>query len=135
MDVSGIRNSIAQWPCIEWDPVHPDIHFYLLGFNHDTSGALLCPVTLNWGVLRCDFFHWLGLYSQVLSVREELRRATYEITAYDLPAFLWPMGAFDIHDTYKGFLRSDLLITVSFLKFIYGFTTLMIILRHTNMSL
>ena len=44
------------------------------------------------------------LYSQLLSVREDLRRGTYEVTAYDLPAFLWPKGVFEIHDTYKGFL-------------------------------
>src|ERR1700677_2923410 len=75
------------------------------------------------------------LYSQLLSVREDLRRGTYEVTAYDLPAFLWPKGVFEIHDTYKGFLQSDLLIMVSCLKFVCGFTTLMIILRDTNMSL
>ena len=134
VDVSGIRNAIAQWPCIEWNPVHPGIHFYLLGFNHDTSGGLLCPVTLNWLLPRYVFFHWLGLYSQVLSVREDLRRGTFEVTAYDLPTFLWPNGAFDIHDTYKGFLRSELLITVSVSKSVCDFTTL-IILRHTNMFL
>ena len=75
------------------------------------------------------------LNSQALSIREELCRATYEITAYDLPTFLWPTGVFELHDTYKGFLRSDLLVTVSFLKFACDFATLIIILRHTNMFL
>jgi hypothetical protein len=135
MDVSGIRSSIAQWPCIKWDPAHPGIHYFLLGFNHNMSGRLLCPITLNWDVPRYIFFHRLGLHSQVLSVHEELRHATYKITAYDLPAFLWPTGVFELHDTYKGFLQSDLLVMVSSLKLVCGFTTLTIILRHTDMSL
>ena len=80
------------------------------------------------------FFHRLGLYSQVLSVCEDLRCGTFEVTAYDLPTFLWPNGAFDIHDPYKGFLQSELLITVGVLKSVCDFMTL-IILRHTNMFL
>ena len=68
VDASGVRNAIAQWPCIEWDPAHPGIHFYLLGFNHNTSGRLLCPITLNWDVARYVFFHQLGLYIHIFLV-------------------------------------------------------------------
>jgi hypothetical protein len=35
-----------------------------------------------------------------------------EVTATDLPAFLWPKGAFDTEDPYKGFLRGPLLVAV-----------------------
>ncbi|KAI9429453.1 hypothetical protein H4582DRAFT_1826678, partial [Lactarius indigo] len=65
------------------------------GFNHLTSGRLLCPITFNW---------------DNANVREELHRGMREITAADLPSFLWPKGVFEIHDYYKGFLHSDLLI-------------------------
>lgn len=47
-----------------------------------------------------------------LSVREALHRGTREVTAADHPSFLWPRASFDINDTYKGFLRGPLLITV-----------------------
>ena len=55
-DASGVRSSIAQWPCIKWDPAHPSIHYFLLSFNHNTSGRLLCPITLDWDVPRYVFF-------------------------------------------------------------------------------
>ncbi|KAI9434049.1 hypothetical protein H4582DRAFT_1783898, partial [Lactarius indigo] len=93
-DVSGIRSSIGLWPCIDWEPAFPRSR-HLLGFNHLTSGRLLCPITFDW---------------DNVNVREELRRGMREITAADLPSFLWPKGVFEINDYYKGFLCSDLLI-------------------------
>ncbi|KAI9443878.1 hypothetical protein H4582DRAFT_2071397 [Lactarius indigo] len=92
MDVSGVRNAIGQWPDIEWKPAFP-VARHLLGFKHDTSGKLLCPITLNW---------------DDATVREGLRRGTQEVTAADYPMFLWPSGAMDIDDIYKGFLRGAL---------------------------
>ena len=47
-----------------------------------------------------------------LSVQEGLRRGTQDISAADHPSFLWPPGAFTTEDTYQGFLRGPLLITV-----------------------
>jgi len=69
---------------------------HLLGFNHNVSGQLLCPVTLDW---------------EDANVREGLRRGTQDLTAADLPSFLWPDGAFYTEDAYNGFLRSALLVT------------------------
>jgi len=95
VDVNGVRGAIGQWPCIKWEPAFPTSR-HLLGFNHDVSGQLLCPVTLNWNDL---------------TVREGLRRGTQHITAADLPTFLWPSGVFDIEDLHKAFLRGPLLVT------------------------
>ncbi|KAI9429707.1 hypothetical protein H4582DRAFT_2144993 [Lactarius indigo] len=58
VDASGICGAISQWPSINWEPAYPVVR-RLLGFNHNTSGELLCPVTLNW---------------RDPSVRERLRR-------------------------------------------------------------
>ncbi|KAH9061822.1 hypothetical protein EDB83DRAFT_2675478 [Lactarius deliciosus] len=93
-DANGIRSSIGLWPCIDWEPTFPRSR-HLLGFNHLTSGQLLCPVTLDW---------------DNANVREQLRCGARDITAADLPSFLWPKGAFEISDPYKGFLRSNLLV-------------------------
>jgi hypothetical protein len=46
------------------------------------------------------------------SVREQLRRGVEEVTAADLPAFLWPKGAYDPENPYRGFLRGPLLVMV-----------------------
>ncbi|KAH9037935.1 hypothetical protein EDB84DRAFT_1437305 [Lactarius hengduanensis] len=47
VDINGIRGTIGQWPCIDWQPGFP-AGKHLLGFHHPTSGRLLCPVTLDW---------------------------------------------------------------------------------------
>ena len=81
-------------------------------------------------------FSFTGLdstFTQVPSVHNELRLGAQEVKASDLPNFLWPKGVFDIEDTHKGFLRSNLLVTVSFLKFVGGFTTLMFIGVQTRL--
>ncbi|KAH9030355.1 hypothetical protein EDB85DRAFT_1891652 [Lactarius pseudohatsudake] len=93
-DVNGIQSSVGLWPCIDWEPPFPRSR-HLLGFNHLTSGQLLCPVTLDW---------------DDADVREQLRRGVQDATAADLPYFLWPKGNFEIRDPYKGFLRSTLLV-------------------------
>ncbi|KAN0139553.1 hypothetical protein V8E53_002669 [Lactarius tabidus] len=94
-DANGVRSAIGQWPSINWEPAFPVVR-HLLGFNHNTSGQLLCPVTLDWDDAK---------------VREGLRRGTQDLTAADLPTFLWPDGAFYTEDAYNGFLRSPLLVT------------------------
>ncbi|KAH9013217.1 hypothetical protein EDB84DRAFT_1568756 [Lactarius hengduanensis] len=93
-DVNGIRSSVGLWPCIDWEPPFPHSR-HLLGFNHLTSGQLLCPVTLDWDDAEWVFFSltWV-LYS---------------------PKFLafasnFTVGNFEIRDPYKGFLRSTLLV-------------------------
>ncbi|KAH9028596.1 hypothetical protein EDB85DRAFT_1867775 [Lactarius pseudohatsudake] len=93
-DINGIRGAIGLWPCIDWQPAFP-IARHLLGFNHRTSGRLLCPVTLNWA----DD-----------SVRDSLRHGTQNVTAADHPAFLWPQDVFTLDDIYKGFLRGPVLL-------------------------
>ncbi|KAH9036291.1 hypothetical protein EDB84DRAFT_1437712 [Lactarius hengduanensis] len=93
-DINGIRGAIGLWPCIDWQPAFP-IARHLLGFNHRTSGRLLCPVTLNWA----DD-----------SVRDALRHGTQNVTAANHPAFLWPQDVFTLDDIYKGFLRGPVLL-------------------------
>ncbi|KAH9052208.1 hypothetical protein EDB87DRAFT_1692848 [Lactarius vividus] len=93
VDISGIRGAIGQWLGIIWEPASPAV-WHLLGFNHQTTGKFLCPVTLDWGDPN---------------VRERLRRGLEELTSTDLPAFLWSNGTFSIEDPYKGFLRGSLL--------------------------
>ncbi|KAH8984084.1 hypothetical protein EDB86DRAFT_2810987 [Lactarius hatsudake] len=93
-DINGIRGAIGLWPCIDWQPAFP-IARHLLGFNHRTSGRLLCPVTLNWA----DD-----------SVRDALRHGTQNVTAADHPAFLWPQDVFTLDNIYKGFLRGPVLL-------------------------
>ncbi|KAN0139214.1 hypothetical protein V8E53_002715, partial [Lactarius tabidus] len=94
-DANRVRSAIGQWPSINWEPAFPVVR-HLLGFNHNTSGQLLCPVTLDWDDAK---------------VREGLRRGTQDLTAADLPTFLWPDRAFYTEDAYNGFLCSPLLVT------------------------
>lgn len=57
-------------------------------------------------------FYVVNMYSLIFSVREQLRRGVDEVTAADLPAFLWPKGAYNPESPYTGFLRGPLLVMV-----------------------
>ncbi|KAH9022880.1 hypothetical protein EDB85DRAFT_2151490 [Lactarius pseudohatsudake] len=94
VDINGIRGTIGQWPCIDWQPGFP-AGKHLLGFHHPTSGRLLCPVTLDWADDK---------------VREDLCRSTQDVGAADYPAFLWPQDIFTRSDFFKGFLRGPVLL-------------------------
>ncbi|KAN0130582.1 hypothetical protein V8E53_011668 [Lactarius tabidus] len=94
-DANGVCSAIGQWPSINWEPAFPVVH-HLLSFNHNTSGQLLCPITLDWDDAK---------------VREGLCHGTQDLTAVDLPTFLWPDGAFYTEDAYNSFLCSPLLVT------------------------
>ena len=94
-----------------------------------------CVLSLGIGMMSSKFsFTSLdSTFTQVFSIRDGLRFGEREVFASDLPTFLWPVGVFELDDTYKGFLRSNLLVTVSFLKFVYSFTTLTFIGIQTRL--
>ena len=119
--MSGVSGAIGQWPGIVWEPAYP-VSWHLLGFNHPTSGELLCPASLDWN--DPTWVHLRGsmssnTYSPAIwccpsnfRVHEKLRRGVEEVTAADLPVFLWPKGAYDPENPYRGFLRGPLLVMV-----------------------
>lgn len=75
------------------------------------------------GMIRSEFFFFHLLFCACVhsfSVREGLRRGTQDITAADLPTFLWPDGAFYTEDAYQGFLRNELLVSVRPYFFCYN---------------
>ncbi|KAH8977765.1 hypothetical protein EDB86DRAFT_2837331 [Lactarius hatsudake] len=88
-DINGICGVIGLWPCIDWQPAFP-IACHLLGFNHHTSGRLLCPVTLNWAN---D------------SIYDALHHSMQNVTVADHPAFLWSQDVFTLNNIYKWFLH------------------------------
>jgi hypothetical protein len=92
----------------------------LLGFNHPTTGELLCPASYNWGDLE---------------VRDRLRRGIERVTASDLPTFLWAKGTFDLNDPFKGFLRGPLLVMVWLIHITSDFSKLTLFDRRINISL
>ncbi|KAI0026875.1 hypothetical protein K488DRAFT_91744 [Vararia minispora EC-137] len=97
-DVHILKDHIGLWPSqfITWDgTIFNKGRRNEYGFKNAVTGALLCPVTLNW---------------DDDSTRNDLRSSNVIPTSDDLPRFLWPGNApVIITDLASGFLRSQVL--------------------------
>ncbi|KAH9025761.1 hypothetical protein EDB84DRAFT_1563954 [Lactarius hengduanensis] len=90
-DVNGIRSSVGLWPCIDWEPPFPHSR-HLLGFNHLTSGQLLCPVTLDWDDADvCEQLHRGGNF-EIRDPYKGFLRSTLLVVAYK-HVFISPSSA------------------------------------------
>jgi hypothetical protein len=86
------------------------------GFHHDTTGALLCPTSLDWddpafASLVHAHFHDSSLF---FSVRDQLRSGELTIPGDQWPIFIWADQKYDPEDPWKGLLKGRLLVSVSF---------------------
>ncbi|KAI0027212.1 hypothetical protein K488DRAFT_91149 [Vararia minispora EC-137] len=97
-DVHILKDHIGLWPSeyITWDgTIFNKGRRNEYGFKNVVTGALLCPVTLNW---------------DDDSTRNDLRSSRFIPTSDDLPRFLWPGNeTVIITDLASGFLRSQVL--------------------------
>ena len=90
------------------------------------------------GTTQCEFMNFICtilMWSNQcrFSVRDRLRRGVEEVTAADLPSFLWLKGSFDMEDPYKGFLRGPLVVMVWLVSNL-NIDKLTVFNRHINTS-
>ncbi|KAI0028253.1 hypothetical protein K488DRAFT_89927 [Vararia minispora EC-137] len=97
-DVHILKDHIDLWPSqfITWDgTIFNKGRRNKYGFKNGVTGALLCPVMLNW---------------DDESTRNDLRSSRVIPTSDDLPRFLWPGNEpVNMTDLASGFLRSQVL--------------------------
>lgn len=108
---------------IDWiAPGHENITPYISrkskcgrGFNHERTGALLCPTGLDWSDPRYAFilFTVVDLNLLLSSIKEKLRTGEMHVRGDHWPYFLYADLVYNPDDPWKGLLRSQLLVTVS----------------------
>jgi hypothetical protein len=85
------------------------------GFNHERTGALLCPAGLDWANTESVPFEYIGHTSDASTnrTRSKLVNGQIQVAGDQWPIFLYANYAYDPEDPWNGLLRSGLLVSVS----------------------
>jgi len=97
-DTKSLKSAIVDWLSPPGVPLHPPIARNIKtdrGFNHEVTGALLCPAGVDWSNLE---------------VREKLRTGELSVSGDQWPLLLYKDYRFDENDPWQGLLRSVILV-------------------------
>ncbi|KAF9473562.1 hypothetical protein BDN70DRAFT_899679 [Pholiota conissans] len=101
-DTKSLKPVIIDWLVPYGQPLIPPIprnSKIQRGFNHERTGALLCPAGVDWA----DKEQFLP------RIKEKLRNAQLSISGDQWPIFLYHSYTYDENDPWKGLLRSEIL--------------------------
>ena len=85
------------------------------GFNHERTGALLCPAGLDWAHTECVFElpSRLSFKNPSLRTKTKLMNGQIQVAGDQWPVFLYANYMYDAEDPWNGLLRGGLLVSVS----------------------
>ena len=86
------------------------------GFNHERTGALLCPAGLDWAHTEYALSELLSRFSFKsfpLRTKAKLVNGQIQVAGDQWPVFLYANYMYDPEDPWNGLLRSGLLVSVS----------------------
>jgi hypothetical protein len=85
------------------------------GFNHNRTGALLCPAGLDWANTEY-VIQFISLPMLISSrIQEKLRSGELAVPGDQWPAFLYAGLDYDPEDPWKGVFKNQILVSVSYL--------------------
>lgn len=61
-DTKGMKGTVIDWITPEGQPLIPALHRRIKldrGFNHERTGALLCPANVDWSIPAYDKYSLL----------------------------------------------------------------------------
>ncbi|KJA14013.1 hypothetical protein HYPSUDRAFT_150876 [Hypholoma sublateritium FD-334 SS-4] len=97
-DTKSLKSAIVDWLMPVGEPLNPPIGRNVKadrGFNHEVTGALLCPTGLDWSDAK---------------IKENLRTGELSVPGDQWPVFLYRSYKYDDSDPWKGLLQSAILI-------------------------
>ncbi|RXW12519.1 hypothetical protein EST38_g13335 [Candolleomyces aberdarensis] len=97
-DTSSMKSAAIDWITPENEPLKPSLFRNQKvdrGFNHEVTGRLLCPTSLDWSDPE---------------IKAGLRNKEITISGADWPRFLYRDEIYDPEDPWKGLLRAELLV-------------------------
>ena len=86
------------------------------GFNHERTGALLCPAGLDWAhteYVLSELLSRFSFKSFPLRTKSKLVNGQIQVAGDQWPVFLYANYMYDPEDPWNGLLRSGLLVSVS----------------------
>ncbi|KIJ19520.1 hypothetical protein PAXINDRAFT_8009 [Paxillus involutus ATCC 200175] len=100
-DTKGMKPTIIDWITPKGQSLNPHIPHNVKagrGFNHERTGALLCPASLDWANTE---------------IRTKLVNGQIQVAGNQWPVFLYANYMYNTEDPWNGLLRSGLLISMS----------------------
>ncbi|KAG2344777.1 hypothetical protein BDR05DRAFT_975322 [Suillus weaverae] len=97
-DTKTLKSAVLKWLVPRGQPVIPPLSQNIKsdrGFNHEVTGALLCPTDLNWS--NTD-------------TKQSLKSGETAVCGDQWPMFLYAGYVYDPKDPWKGLLRSEILV-------------------------
>ncbi|KAG1776909.1 hypothetical protein EV702DRAFT_1179795 [Suillus placidus] len=97
-DTKTLKSAILEWLVPRGQAVIPPLSRNIKsdrGFNHEVTGALLCPAGLDWSDAE---------------TKESLKSGETMVRGDQWPMFLYAGYVYDPEDPWKGLLRSEILI-------------------------
>ncbi|KAG9313214.1 hypothetical protein JVU11DRAFT_6673 [Chiua virens] len=123
-DTKGMKSTIIDWITPKGQSLNPHIprnNKSGRGFNHEHTGALLCPAGLDWSNAE---------------TRNKLVNGQIQVAGDQWPVFLYANYSYNPEDPWNGLLRSGLLISVHILRpFNFAILGLSPSDRHSNIFL
>ena len=117
-DTKSLKGAILDWITPKGQPLNPPLSRNVKidwGFHHERTGALLCPVGLDWSnieyALRSSSTGSPHLMAH--RTKEKLRNGELAVSGDQWPVFLYHGYHYNEEDPWNGLFRSSLLITVS----------------------
>lgn len=112
-----MKNAIIDWITPKGQSLSPHIPRNVKsgrGFNHERTGALLCPAGLDWANTE---YVPIGVQTGKLKVfnriKAKLVGGQMQVSGDQWPVFLFANYTYDSEDPWNGLLRSGLLVSVS----------------------
>ncbi|KJA13063.1 hypothetical protein HYPSUDRAFT_151997 [Hypholoma sublateritium FD-334 SS-4] len=97
-DTKSLKSAIIDWLTPPGEPLIPPIARNVKinrGFNHEVTGALLCPAGVDWSNPE---------------IKSKLRTGEFSIAGDQWPIFLYRSYQYDENDPWEGLLQSQILI-------------------------
>ncbi|KAG1759390.1 hypothetical protein EDD22DRAFT_981039 [Suillus occidentalis] len=97
-DTKTLKSAVLEWLVPRGQVIIPPLSRNIKsdrGFNHEATGALLCPAGLDWSDVE---------------TKEGLKSGETAVRGDQWPIFLYADHIYDPEDPWKGLLRSDILI-------------------------
>ena len=120
-DTKGLKGPILDWIVPLGQTLNPPLARNVKtdrGFNHECTGALLCPTGMHWSdpeyIYRLLVPGYYSYTNPTFSTKEKLRSGEMEVPGDQWPVFLYADCQYDAEDAWKGLFRSTLLVSVSY---------------------
>jgi len=126
-DTKSLKSAIIDWLSPPGEPLRPSIARNIKvdrGFNHEATGALLCPAGLDWSDLGSTVLSFLfsNQFDAFFSnrIREKLRTGELSVSGDQWPIFIYKDYQFHENDPWRGLLRSLILVKVCLACIVYS---------------